>query len=140
MSDPMQGYHEGMLAQWHFDEPDDIYTAYDATHHSNDGNIMRHDGDPDDDDDGVFDFLDNCRLAHNPSQFDADNDGYGNACDADLNNDLIVDALDLEMLELVFLSSDANADLNEDGIVNSLDLGLMRSMFRLPPGPSARAP
>ncbi|RLA44661.1 MAG: hypothetical protein DRR42_20230 [Gammaproteobacteria bacterium] len=140
MGDPMQGYHEGMLAQWHFDEPGDIFTTYDATKNSNDGNIIRYDFDPDDDDDGKPDFLDNCQLAYNPSQFDADSDGYGNACDADLNNDLIVDSLDIELLKLVFLSADTNADINEDGIVNSLDLGLVRNMFLLPPGPSAIAP
>jgi hypothetical protein len=37
---PMRGYHQGMVALWHFDEPDDIYTAYDATIYSNDGIIF----------------------------------------------------------------------------------------------------
>jgi len=38
-------------------------------------------GDPDDDDDGFPDGGDNCPLAFNPSQADADLDGVGNLCD-----------------------------------------------------------
>jgi hypothetical protein len=33
------------------------------------------------DDDGVMDFLDNCAGTFNPSQFDADEDGFGAVCD-----------------------------------------------------------
>jgi hypothetical protein len=39
--------------------------------------------DPDDDGDGDFDTVDNCPLAENPDQTDADGDGLGFACDAD---------------------------------------------------------
>ena len=41
---------------------------------------------PDTDGDGFADPADNCSLVSNPSQLDADADGYGNLCDADLNN------------------------------------------------------
>ena len=52
---------------------------------------------PDTDGDGVPDSLDNCKNVANPppvSDCDTDMDGYGNLCDADLNNDGLVDGLD----------------------------------------------
>lgn len=39
----------------------------------------------DTDGDGVTDSSDNCTLTPNPLQRDTDADGYGNICDADLN-------------------------------------------------------
>lgn len=36
--------------------------------------------------DGVIDAADNCRLVWNPFQVDTDGDDYGNACDADFDN------------------------------------------------------
>ena len=75
-------------------------------------------------------------VKHNGPLTDADGDGIGNRCDADFNNDCIVNALDLGIFRSVFFSADAEADLNVDGIVNALDLGLFRSRFFQPPGPS----
>ena len=37
--------------------------------------------DPDYDDDGYYDWQDNCMNNYNPSQADCDGDGWGNACD-----------------------------------------------------------
>ena len=76
----------------------------------------------------------------NASQFDGDGDGYGNACDADLNDDGRVDFLDLGGLKAVFFTSDRVADLNADGNVDFLDLGRMKARFFGSPGPSAFAP
>jgi hypothetical protein len=43
---------------------------------------------PDADDDGVGDAIDNCTLVANADQLDADNDGYGNICDGVLQQRL----------------------------------------------------
>ena len=61
-------------------------------------------------------------------------------CDADLNNDGLVNSLDLSLFKPVFFTSNPDADLNGDGIVNSLDLSLFKSLFFKPPGPSALTP
>ena len=89
----------------------------------------------DGDGDGIADDLDNCLEIANPLQTDADNDGFGNFCDPDLNNDNIVNFIDLGILRLRFFSADAVADFNADGVVNFVDLGILRSYFFLPPGP-----
>lgn len=94
--------------------------------------------DPDSDGDGVVDVQDNCTVQANPGQDDADGDGFGNLCDADFNNDCVVNVVDLGFFKSVFFSSNAVADLNSDGTVNSADLGLLRLLFNLAPGPSGR--
>lgn len=90
----------------------------------------------DTDGDGVADDVDNCQLVANPAQVDSNGDGYGNRCDADLNNDCIVNVVDLGALRSVFFTTDPDADLNADGTVNVIDLGLLRSLFFQPPGPA----
>ena len=98
---------------------------------------------PDTDKDGIPDYADNCTLVPNPDQLDSDADGYGNACDADLNNDgQRVNSLDLGLFKRAFNPADgdedlkAAADFNGDQKVNSLDLGLFKLMFNKLPGPS----
>ena len=95
---------------------------------------------PDTDGDGVPDNVDNCTLVPNPTQCDADKDGYGNHCDADFNNDLIVNNLDIGPFRAGFGTTDPVTDLNCDGITNNLDVGPLRSMFGKPPGPSGYHP
>lgn len=90
----------------------------------------------DTDGDGVFDHLDNCTTYANANQRDTDNDGFGNRCDGDFNNDNIVNAVDQSILRARFMTNDPHADLNGDGIVNSLDLGLFKALYMLPPGPA----
>ena len=88
--------------------------------------------------DGVPDSRDNCTSVVNPTQRDSDGDGYGDACDADLNNDGIVNSIDLAAVRTSFGStSPTRADLNGDGVVNALDLALIRRLFATRPGPSA---
>ena len=95
---------------------------------------------PDTDGDLVRDNVDNCTMAANSHQSDTDDDGYGNYCDADFDNNLIVNAFDLSFLRSNFFRSDPDADLNGDGFVNAADLGIMKSMFFKQPGPSGIAP
>ncbi|MEM7084222.1 MAG: RHS repeat-associated core domain-containing protein [Pseudomonadota bacterium] len=105
----------------------------------------------DSDGDGLLDTEDNCTLfANGPDQTDAggniqldsDQDGFGNGCDADFNNDQIVNVVDLGMLRKHFLepvtdgSGNAQFDLNGDGVINVQDLGLLRANFFSAPGPA----
>ncbi|MEM9056952.1 MAG: thrombospondin type 3 repeat-containing protein, partial [Pseudomonadota bacterium] len=95
---------------------------------------------PDDSDgDGVLDAEDNCLFAPNAAQIDADADGYGNACDADLNNDGVINVQDLGILRSVFFTNDLVADLTGDGVVNFADLGAMKQAFFQQPGPAGVA-
>ncbi|MFK7887341.1 MAG: thrombospondin type 3 repeat-containing protein [Gammaproteobacteria bacterium] len=90
----------------------------------------------DSDNDGVADDMDNCSTLANADQVDSNGDGYGNACDADFNNDCVVNVVDLGIMRTVFFTADADTDLNNDGVVNVLDLGLLRTQFFAAPGPS----
>lgn len=95
----------------------------------------------DSDGDGIEDGLDNCIAVPNPSQCDADGDGYGNRCDADLNNDGTVNFLDLQKFSAKFGEVGVNeADLDCSGVVNYFDLEIMVEGFGQAPGPSGSAP
>lgn len=87
--------------------------------------------------DAVIESQDNCTFEANSPQRDTDGDGYGNRCDPDLNNDLIVNFLDLAIFAERFLSADADADFNGDDAVNFLDLDIFRDFFLKAPGPNA---
>jgi glucose/arabinose dehydrogenase/PKD repeat protein len=105
---------------------------------------------PDTDADGVGDSVDNCTaVANGPvipdaggnSQRDTDGDGYGNVCDADLNQDGNVNFADLALFRAVFGTADPDADLNgSGGSVNAGDLAIFRALFGRPPGPSGLVP
>jgi len=92
----------------------------------------------DTDRDGVPDSRDNCRTVANSNQRDSDSDGYGDVCDADANNDGIVNSVDLALVTGAFGGRGPNrADLNGDGFINALDLAQVRRLFGQRPGPSA---
>ncbi|MCC7259187.1 MAG: hypothetical protein IT486_12555 [Gammaproteobacteria bacterium] len=100
---------------------------------------------PDADADGAHDGKDNCSaVANGPllpdgggnSQRDTDGDGYGNRCDADLDNSGFVNAADLGIFKLRYLTADPHADFNGDGFVNAGDLGIFKQLYLRPPGPS----
>ena len=100
---------------------------------------------PDTDGDGIADSADNCTLVANPSQCDSDGDGFGNHCDADLNNNGATNAFDTplfrEQLGLPSVGPTYNiADLNCNGSVNAFDAPLFRQLLGAPPGPSGVGP
>jgi hypothetical protein len=98
------------------------------------------------DNDGIPDHQDNCIYAANGtsipdaggnSQLDTDNDGYGNVCDPDFNNNGLVDATDFSLLKALFGSRTApDQDLNGNGIVDPTDFSITKARFAQPPGPS----
>src|SRR5262249_21946682 len=82
----------------------------------------------DSDGDGIDDASDNCIAVANPDQLDGDHDGYGNACDADFDENGIVGSSDLVMIQRAFGSyrgspnfSDA-LDIDGDGVIGSRDV------------------
>lgn len=96
---------------------------------------------PDADADGVADSVDNCRFAANASQLDTNGDGFGNRCDADFNDNGVVDSQDGALLKAAFGSTAfPERDLNGNGVVDSQDGALLKARFGQPPGPSALVP
>lgn len=97
----------------------------------------------DTDGDGILDTTDNCTLVPNSEQIDTNNDGFGNACDSDTDNNCVVGFLDLQLFIQGFNSSmgqplyNEDTDFNSDGTTNFIDFIVYRQQFLQPPGPSA---
>jgi DMSO/TMAO reductase YedYZ molybdopterin-dependent catalytic subunit len=90
--------------------------------------------DYDDDSDGVANSIDNCPNDYNPSQVDSDDDGMGNACDADCPNlDGLnpVNFVDFSILADNWLLTDVNltGDLNMDETVDVNDLDIFSNYW-----------
>lgn len=94
----------------------------------------------DTDGDGYDDNSDNCTLVANPDQRDTDEDGFGNRCDGDFDNDLQINAVDLGVLRANFFSAFPDTDLDGDGITNTVDLGIFKAAFFGVPGPTSSTP
>lgn len=94
----------------------------------------------DTDGDGVVDIQDNCTLVANPGQRDSNGDGYGNVCDADIDNNGTVTLSDVLTIRGLANSTNADADLNGDGVVTLADVLLARGFLNQPPGPSGLVP
>jgi hypothetical protein len=91
----------------------------------------------------VEDALDNCTEAANGGQEDSDGGGYGNACDADLDNSGWVDGADFNIYAECQNRPGEGArngffiaDFNSDNRVNSLDFMLFELLWAREPGPS----
>ncbi|MEM7083813.1 MAG: thrombospondin type 3 repeat-containing protein [Pseudomonadota bacterium] len=120
------------------DNPNDSVTE--AAIDSIRGDVFLCDVITDTDGDGVGDDTDNCTNVANPDQRDTNGDGFGNVCDADLNNDGVINFIDVSQFSAVFLGNDADADFNGDGAVNFVDFVLVSQSFLGAPGPSGVAP
>jgi hypothetical protein len=90
----------------------------------------------DSDNDGIDDSLDNCIDAANANQRDSNSDGFGNACDADLDDSGFVNFADLGLFKAAFGTNDADADFDGNGFVNFADLGTFKESFGKAPGPA----
>jgi Thrombospondin type 3 repeat/RTX calcium-binding nonapeptide repeat (4 copies)/FG-GAP-like repeat/Bacterial TSP3 repeat len=73
--------------------------------------------DTDDDNDGVLDVNDNCDLAVNPGQQNADGDSLGDACDPDDDNDGVLDGPD----NCPFVANTDQANHDNDGLGDACD-------------------
>ena len=94
----------------------------------------------DTDGDLVDDSIDNCTLVANADQRDTNGDGFGNSCDADLDNDGTVGFSDFDQFRSVFSTADADADFDNDGAVGFSDFTTFTTLFGQPPGPSGLNP
>ena len=108
--------------------------------------------DVDSDGDGVQDNIDNCLDDANASQVDTDDDGYGNACDADFTNgtngpgDGVVGGPDFTAFAAAFGSNEGDAnysfdvDCNDDGTIGGPDFTCFVAGFKAGlPGPTGRS-
>jgi hypothetical protein len=97
----------------------------------------------DTDSDGVYDVLDNCLTVPNgpPIDCDADNDGYGNVCDGDFDQDFFVFPGDFAIWFAAFgsgIPTSAGEDMDCDGYVFPGDFTVWNGIFNSTgsPGPS----
>jgi hypothetical protein len=94
------------------------------------------------DDDGVACAQDNCMELSNAAQIDTDQDGYGNACDPDYDNDGVVGGRDFRALRRAFGSAlgdsryDPAVDSDADDSIGEADFQFFRAHFAQAPGRS----
>jgi N-acetylneuraminic acid mutarotase len=87
------------------------------------------------DGDVIPDADDNCRLTYNPGQQDTDEDGYGNICDCDMDNDNVVGPSDFGLFKSAWFSTPGDPDWNPDadfdvnGAIGPSDFGIFKSRW-----------
>jgi hypothetical protein len=112
-------------------------------------NLSDRDRSDDLDGDGVRDAQDNCKGISNPDQRDSNQDGFGNLCDGDVDNNGQVNTSfgaifpieergDIERIALSIErgSYRPDQDLDGDNDVDRTDLAIAQMRLFLPPGPS----
>jgi len=98
--------------------------------------------DVDTDNDGIIDTEDNCVDVYNPDQRDTNQDGYGDICDPDLDNDGDITSKDGDTIEALYgltpenLDWNPDADLNGDNEIEMPDVIIWMDMYGEQPGPS----
>jgi hypothetical protein len=98
---------------------------------------------PDDDGDGVPDACDNCILEPNADQADVNDDGYGDLCDPDFNDDGLVGVADFNFIRNQFGLACGDpgfepvADMRSDCRVGIDDFNRLKRFFSGPPAPRA---
>jgi len=90
----------------------------------------------DSDGDGVMDDVDNCVATPNADQSNSDADVFGNACDADFDNNGSVDFPDYFTFVSVYGTADALADFDGSGTVDFPDYFTFVRLYGSAPGPS----
>ena len=90
----------------------------------------------DTDGDGAPDQTDNCTLVANANQRDTDQDGFGNICDPDFNQNKIVDPADFSTIKLKLGKVSPLHDLNSNGIVDPADVSIVKTYLGKAPGPA----
>ncbi len=131
-SEAPQAHNQGTYGRFEYAPAAKAFVLYNATNKN--GYLFRW---PDTDDDGVIDKIDNCIEIANLDQRDTDNDGYGNLCDGDFDNNNITNFADFSYFRQQFNTTDDDSDLDGNGIVNFADFAIFRSLFNQPPGPAA---
>ena len=128
-------HHDGTTGlQWSFNEP--VISDGMAIRILDSGRCDDQDGD------GVCDGEDNCLDSPNADQRDTDQDGFGNVCDADYDNDGVVGVSDFGLVLRAFGSTtgeprfDEDCDADGDGVIGAPDFAMMLGSFGKAPGPS----
>jgi hypothetical protein len=88
---------------------------------------------PDTDSDGIVDQHDNCTLVSNNNQADYDQDGYGQLCDSDFNNDGKIQLTDFITFKALYpvtgLPYAGEIDFNCDGKTQLTDFITFKALY-----------